>query len=78
MDKRRWRDSVYRDFFTKGSGKITITGQLGDVMKESAQIAITLVKTSSDKADVFKENDLHIHVPSGAVPKTVLPQVSHW
>lgn len=56
--------------FTKGSGKIIITGQLGDVMKESAQIAITLVKKRyPDKADLFKENDLHIHVPSGAVPK---------
>lgn len=56
--------------FTKGSGKIIITGQLGDVMKESAQIAITLVKKRyPDKADFFKENDLHIHVPSGAVPK---------
>ena len=55
---------------TKGSGKIIITGQLGDVMKESAQIAITLVKKRyPDKADLFKENDLHIHVPSGAVPK---------
>ena len=39
-------------------------------MKESAQIAITLVKKRyPDKADLFKENDLHIHVPSGAVPK---------
>lgn len=56
--------------FTKGSGKIIITGQLGNVMKESAQIAITLVKKRyPDKADLFKENDLHIHVPSGAVPK---------
>ena len=56
--------------FTKGSGKIIITGQLGDVMKESAQIAITLVKKRyPDKAYLFKENDLHIHVPSGAVPK---------
>ena len=56
--------------FTKGSGKIIITGQLGDVMKESAQIAITLVKKRyPDKAALFKENDLHIHVPSGAVPK---------
>ncbi len=56
--------------FTKGSGKTIITGQLGDVMKESAQIAITLVKKRyPDKADLFKENDLHIHVPSGAVPK---------
>ena len=56
--------------FTRGEGKIQITGQLGDVMKESAQIAVTMVKSLyPDKADVFKENDLHIHVPSGAVPK---------
>ena len=56
---------------SKGKGsKLTLTGNLGDVMKESAQIAITLVKKRHpDKADLFKENDLHIHVPSGAVPK---------
>ena len=53
-----------------GKGEFQLTGQLGDVMKESAQIAITLVKKRHpDKADLFKENDLHIHVPSGAVPK---------
>lgn len=56
--------------FTKGNGEITITGQLGDVMQESAKIAITLVKELyPDKAEKFKENSLHIHVPSGAVPK---------
>jgi ATP-dependent Lon protease len=56
--------------FTKGNGKVLITGQLGDVMKESAQIAITLVKSMyPDLADQFEKNDLHIHVPSGAVPK---------
>lgn len=56
--------------FTKGSGEIIITGQLGDVMKESAQIAITLVKSLFPKqSEKFSENDLHIHVPSGAVPK---------
>ncbi len=56
--------------FTKGSGKIIITGQLGDVMKESAQIAVSLVKSMfPEKADVFEKNDLHIHVPDGAVPK---------
>jgi len=55
---------------TKGSGKIIITGQLGDVMKESAQIALSLVKSLfPDKAALFAENDLHIHVPEGAVPK---------
>ncbi len=56
--------------FTKGRGETIITGQLGDVMKESARIAVSLVKTLfPDKADMFSENDLHIHVPEGAVPK---------
>lgn len=56
--------------FTKGSGKVIITGQLGDVMKESAQIAITLVKSIyPDAAEKFEKNDLHIHVPAGAIPK---------
>lgn len=56
--------------FTKGSGKVTITGQLGDVMKESVQIAVSLVKSMfPDKAELFDQNDLHIHVPDGAVPK---------
>ena len=56
--------------FTKGKGEIIITGQLGDVMKESARIAVSLVKTLfPDKASKFSENDLHIHVPEGAVPK---------
>ena len=56
--------------FTKGSGKVQITGQLGDVMKESAQIAITLVKgLYPSSARQFEQNDLHIHVPAGAVPK---------
>ena len=56
--------------FTKGKGNIIITGKLGDVMKESAQIAVSLVKSLfPDKAKLFEENDLHIHVPDGAVPK---------
>ncbi len=56
--------------FTKGSGKLLITGQLGDVMKESVQIALSLVKARyPEKAELFEKNDLHIHVPEGAVPK---------
>ncbi len=56
--------------FTKGSGKLQITGQLGDVMKESAQIAVTLVKNRyPESEELFRENDLHIHVPAGATPK---------
>ena len=55
---------------TKGSGKVTITGQLGDVMKESAQIAVSLVKHAfPDSVKMLEENDLHIHVPDGSTPK---------
>jgi ATP-dependent Lon protease len=55
---------------TKGAGNIIITGQLGDVMKESVQIAVSLVKSLfPQKADMFRKHDLHIHVPAGAVPK---------
>lgn len=57
----------------KGSGKLIITGQLGDVMKESASIAYDYVKANADKFNIdnklFEENDVHIHVPEGAVPK---------
>ncbi len=56
--------------FTQGSGKLTVTGQLGDVMRESAQIAVSLVKSMfPDKAELFEKNDLHIHVPDGSTPK---------
>ena len=55
---------------TKGKGNIKITGQLGDVMKESVDIALSLVKNMyPEKAEVFEKNDIHIHVPAGAVPK---------
>jgi ATP-dependent Lon protease len=55
---------------TKGKGEIVITGQLGDVMKESARIAVTLVKSLfPEQTAVLEENDLHIHVPDGATPK---------
>lgn len=53
-----------------GSGKVQVTGQLGDVMKESVQIALSLVKSMYPKeAEILKDHDLHIHVPAGAVPK---------
>lgn len=56
--------------FVKGSGKTLITGKLGDVMKESVQIAVSLVKSMyPERAKQFEKQDLHIHVPSGAVPK---------
>ena len=50
-----------------GSGKLIITGQLGDVMKESAQAALTLARTYLN--DSFEKTDIHIHVPAGATPK---------
>ena len=56
--------------FTKGSGKTIITGRLGEVMKESAQIAVSLVKHMFPaSSNLFDSNDLHIHVPDGATPK---------
>ena len=56
-----------------GTGKIEITGSLGDVMKESAQLAVTYARVHAEEygiaADKFKNTDLHIHAPEGAVPK---------
>ena len=55
---------------TKGKGNVKVTGQLGDVMKESVDIALSLVKSMyPEKAEIFEKNDIHIHVPAGAVPK---------
>jgi ATP-dependent Lon protease len=57
----------------KGTGKLILTGQLGDVMKESAQTAVTLVKSQADRLGIdpaaLDNCDLHIHVPAGAIPK---------
>lgn len=58
---------------SRGTGRLIVTGQLGDVMKESAQAALSWVKAHSDELQIpqeaFKHWDLHIHVPAGAVPK---------
>jgi len=57
----------------RGSGKLILTGQLGDVMKESAQAAVTWVKSQADRLRIdpaaLDNSDLHIHVPAGAIPK---------
>jgi ATP-dependent Lon protease len=58
---------------TPGKGKLLLTGQLGEVMKESAQAALTLVKAHCDEyqlaPELFDRNDIHVHVPAGAIPK---------
>ncbi|HET9015964.1 MAG TPA: endopeptidase La [Thermomicrobiaceae bacterium] len=56
-----------------GRGNVTVTGQLGDVMRESAQAALSLVRARAEELGIdpqfFKDTDLHIHVPAGAIPK---------
>jgi ATP-dependent Lon protease len=58
---------------TKGKGKLTLTGNLGDVMKESAVIALEFLKSNSDQwnlnSELFDNNNVHVHVPEGATPK---------
>jgi ATP-dependent Lon protease len=57
----------------KGKDRLILTGQLGDVMKESAQAALSFIRTQSAKlglsADSFESQDIHIHIPAGAIPK---------
>jgi ATP-dependent Lon protease len=56
-----------------GKGRLSLTGQLGSVMKESAEIALSYVRTKADQLDIdpaaFEHSDVHVHVPAGALPK---------
>jgi ATP-dependent Lon protease len=74
---------------TKGNGKLTLTGQLGDVMKESAITALTFLKANASYLDInplaFDQYDVHIHFPAGAIPKdgpsagiTILTSLASW
>lgn len=67
-------DIIYVEATTmKGKGSLTLTGQLGDVMKESAQAALSYVRSRAAslgiKDEIFSKTDMHIHVPAGAIPK---------
>ena len=57
----------------KGDGKLVLTGQLGDVMKESAQIALSYIRSHASELGIeeaaFDDTTFHVHVPAGAIPK---------
>ena len=73
MDKRRSDTLQIEVNVMPGKGELMLTGQLGDVMKESARTGISYIRSVSKKyaisPDFFEKHDIHVHIPEGAVPK---------
>ncbi len=65
-----------------GKGEFLLTGQLGDVMKESAQAGISFIRSVAEQYEIpkefFEKHDIHIHIPEGAVPKMARLPVLRW
>jgi ATP-dependent Lon protease len=73
VDVHRRRYSFIEATKMKGNKSLTLTGSLGDVMKESAQAALSYIRSKAKELnipeDFFENNDIHLHVPAGAIPK---------
>lgn len=82
MDKRGGDTLEIEVNIMDGTGKLELTGKLGDVMQESAKIALTYVKSVTADGmpeEYFEKHDFHLHVPEGAVPKDGWHlRVSQW
>ncbi len=82
MDQRRRRYLQIEVNVMPGKGNLLMTGQMGDVMKESAQIALTYVRSICPDYqvadDYFEKHDLHLHIPEGAVQRMARLQVLPW